>query len=172
METNPRDSVADGWSVSCRTVDAVVGVIALLIGLVVMTNTYRLGAGWARGSPQSGYFPFRIGAIICIASAVVVVRALLRPRDGPAQIFVRWSQLRLVLAVLLPTLGYVLGIQLIGIYVASALFIAVFMRIGGGYGWAKTLLVSIGTAAMIFWLFEVEFLVPLPKGPLEALLGY
>jgi len=80
--------------------------------------------------------------------------------------------LRLVLAVLLPTLGYVLGIQLIGIYVASALFIAVFMRIGGGYGWAKTLLVSIGTAAMIFWLFEVEFLVPLPKGPLEALLGY
>jgi putative tricarboxylic transport membrane protein len=24
----------------------------------------------------------------------------------------------------------------------------------------------------LFWMFEVQFMVPLPKGPLEALFGY
>jgi hypothetical protein len=80
--------------------------------------------------------------------------------------------LKPVLLVLLPTALYVLAIQLIGIYVSSALFIGGFMRIMGRYGWGKTLLVSVGFSAVLFWLFEVQFLVPLPKGPLEEMFGY
>lgn len=172
MEPNAQRDCADGLWVSRRAVDVVVGAIAFVIGVVVMVDTHRLGAGWAGGSPQSGYFPFRIGAIICIASAVIVLRALWRTRSHPPEIFVTWSQLRLVLAVLVPTLVYILVIQLMGIYVASALFIAAFMRVSGGYGWLKAALVSAGTSFVLFWLFEIQFLVPLPKGPLEALLGY
>ncbi len=163
---------ADGMWVSRRAVDIAVGAIAFVIGVVVMVDTYRLGASWAGGSPQSGYFPFRIGAIICLASAVIVVRAWLRPRGEPPEVFVNWARLRLVLAVLLPMLVYILVIQLAGIYVASALFIAAFMRASGGYGWTRSAVVGAGTGAVLFWLFEVQFLVPLPKGPLEALLGY
>jgi len=86
--------------------------------------------------------------------------------------FVRWSEARLVLAVLIPTLAYILGIQLLGIYVASALFIAGFMRIAGKYGTIKACLAGIAISAVLFWLFEIQFLVPLPKGPLESWLGY
>ena len=64
------------------------------------------------------------------------------------------------------------AIHVLGIYVASALFVSAFMRFGGGYGWVKSILVGAGTGAVFFWLFEVQFLVPLPKGPLEALIGY
>ena len=171
MEAKPeKASLLARWT-SHRAVDAAVVVVTFLIGIAVMTDTYRLGAGWAKGGPQSGYFPFRIGAIICIASAAIFARTLVgaHRRNEP---FVQWRRLRLVLAILLPTLVYILGIQLLGIYVASALFIAGFMRIAGKYHWVKSALVGIATAAVLFWLFELEFLVPLPKGPLERLLGY
>ena len=77
-----------------------------------------------------------------------------------------------MLLVLVPTIVYVLAIQLIGIYVASALFIAAFMRVMDKYSWLKTLVISIGVNVTLFWMFEVQFMVPLPKGPLEALFGY
>jgi hypothetical protein len=158
-------------AVSRRAVDIAVGVVAFLTGALVMFDSHRLGAGWEGGSPESGYFPFRIGAIICIASAIVVARAAWRP-PAPNEVFVTWDRLRLVLLVLAPTLAYILGIQWLGIYVASAIFIAGFMRASGRFGWAKTVLVSAGTSAVLFWTFEIQFLVPLPKGPLEAWLGY
>ena len=163
---------AQGPSVTRRAVDIAVGAIALLVGVVVMVDTYRLGAGWAGGSPQPGYFPFRIGIFISLAAAVIVVRALARGRTAAPEAFVTWSRFRLVLAVLVPTIVYVLAIQLAGIYVASALFIAGFMLASRDFGWLKTAVVSIGIAGALFWLFEIQFLLPLPKGPLEAWLGY
>jgi hypothetical protein len=36
----------------------------------------------------------------------------------------------------------------------------------------KIVPVAIGVPLMLFMMFEVWFLVPLPKGPLEAALGY
>jgi len=165
---------ADGggarWA-SRGAVDALVGAIAFAVGIAVMVDSAKMGAGWVGGTPQPGYFPFRIGAIICIAAASIVVRALLRTRRDAA-IFVRWDRLRRVLAVLGPTLAYILVIAYLGIYVASALFVAGFMRVAGRYGWVKSLAVGIASAVALFWLFEIQFLVPLPKGPLEGWLGY
>jgi len=157
---------------SRRTVEAVVAMVVFLVGVAVMVDTYRLGAAWSKGGPEPGYFPFRIGIIICVASAVTLVRVLMRGRGDVEAMFVRWGEARLVLAVLIPTLAYILGIQLLGIYVASALFIAGFMRIAGKYGTIKATLVGIAIGAVLFWLFEIQFLVPLPKGPLESWLGY
>jgi hypothetical protein len=166
-----RGAAADGFNVRRRPVEVAVGAIAFALGLLMMWDTHRLGAGWEGGSPESGYFPFRIGAIVAIAAAVIVVRTLLAREEAPA-IFVTWARLKLVLAVLVPMLAYTGAIHFLGIYAASALFVAAFMRFGGGYGWVKSALVGAGTGAALFWLFEVQFLVPLPKGPLEALFGY
>ena len=47
-----------------------------------------------------------------------------------------------VLAVLLPALVYVLAIQLLGIYVASAIFIALFMVWLGKYPWLKSVVIG------------------------------
>ncbi len=142
-----------------------------LAGLLMMVDNYKLGAGWADDGPQSGYFPFRIGAIICIASVIVFLRTLFG-KDRSTKTFVTWVRLRLVMKVLVPTIAYVLAIQLIGIYVASALFIGAFMRVMDKSSWTKVLLISIGVNLTLFWLFELQFMVPLPKGPLEALFGY
>jgi len=78
----------------------------------------------------------------------------------------------MVLAVLIPTVLYVLATQFIGIYVASAVFIGGFMRAIGRFDWPKVISISVVVSVVLFWMFEVQFLVPLPKGPLESLFGY
>jgi putative tricarboxylic transport membrane protein len=160
-----------GGGMSCSAVDAFTALAIFLVGVVMMIDNYKIGAGWAPDGPESGYFPLRIGAILCIASAVVCLRSLFG-KSRQREVFVSWGRFRLVLMVLVPTAVYVLAIQLIGIYVASALFIAAFMRVMDKYSWLKTVMVGAGVSATMFWMFEVQFMVPLPKGPVEALFGY
>lgn len=160
-----------GGGLSHSAVDAITAVAFFIVGVVMMVDNYRIGVSWAVDGPESGYFPFHIGLIICIASVAVFLKAMFGKHRN-REIFVSWDRFRLVLLVLLPTAFYVLVIQFLGIYVASALFIAAFMRLLGKIAWLKTVLISIGVNVLLFWMFEVQFMVPLPKGPLEALFGY
>ena len=160
-----------GGGLTYSNVEAMAAVAIFLVGVVMMVDNYKVGAGWAADGPQSGYFPFRVGAIICIAAAIVGFKALVGNKRRH-EIFVSWERFRLVLMVLVPAIVYVLATQFLGIYVASTIFIAGFMRVMDQRAWWKVLLVSVGVSVTLFWLFEIQFMVPLPKGPLEALLGY
>ena len=171
MEHEQKQDRPSRGAVSQRTVSTVTTVIIFLIGVVMIVDNYKLGAGWAKDGPQAGYFPLRIGVIICIASVVVLLQGLFG-KSASNKTFVTLERLRPVLAVLVPTVLYVLAIQFVGIYVASTLFIAAFMRVMDKSSWLKTLLISVCVNAVLFWLFEIQFLVPLPKGPLEAMFGY
>jgi len=130
----------------------------------------RLGARWAEDGPQAGYFPFYIGLLVCFSAVVNLAMALASRKDAGRD-FVELDKLKLVLAVLVPSGIYVAAILWVGIYVASALFIAFFMRWLGKYAWWKVAAVSVGTMVAFFLIFESWFKVPLPKGPLENLLG-
>jgi len=156
--------------VSSKTVDLAVAAIFFAFGALVAFDSSRIGARWAEDGPQSGYFPFYIGLIICIASLVNFVLAL-RSKFYYGRSFVSVEQLKAVFSVAIPTLIYVLMIQYLGIYVASTVFIAGFMVWLGKYSWFKAVLVSVGVSAVFFVMFEVWFNVQLPKGPLEAVLG-
>jgi putative tricarboxylic transport membrane protein len=151
--------------------EAIVAVVILLVGVVMMVDARRVGMDWASDGPKAGYFPFRTGAILSIASVVVFLRALFGKHRNH-ELFVSWDRFKMVLAVLIPTVLYVMATQFIGIYVASAVFIGGFMRAIGRFNWPKVILVSVVVSVVLFWMFEIQFLVPLPKGPLESLFGY
>jgi putative tricarboxylic transport membrane protein len=171
MEEKETQGRPPGGGLSHSNVDAIAAVAIFFIGIVMMVDNYKVGAGWATDGPEAGYFPFRIGAILCIAAVWVFVKSAFG-KNRKHELFVSWERFRLVLMVLIPTIVYVLAIQFIGIYVASAIFIAAFMRAMDKRSWLNVLLVSVGISATLFWLFEIQFMVPLPKGPLEAWLGY
>ena len=160
---------------SVRLWEMIVAIGFLAFGALVVWDSRRLGSQWASDGPQAGYFPFYIGLIICIASAINLLRAFNLGAAGRKP-FVMWSQLRMVLTVMIPCAVYVVlianPVYSLGIYEASAIFIALFMRLLGKYSWSKAAAVSVGTMIVFFLMFEVWFQVPLPKGPLEALLGY
>jgi putative tricarboxylic transport membrane protein len=171
------DEKQDKPAASMFAMEVAVAALLLIFGVVVMWDSRRLGASWAEDGPQAGYFPFYIGLIIVIGCVINLWRAFQLKGDdnGP---FVMRGQLKMVLAVMVPTAIYVLliagigPVKGLGIYVSSALFIAWFMRRLGKYSWVKIAPVSIGVSVAFFMLFEVWFKVPLPKGPLEALLGF
>ena len=160
---------------SVRVWEIAVAAAFLAFGSLVVWDSRRLGSQWASDGPQAGYFPFYIGSIICI-SAIAILVAAISSGAKAGRTFVLWGQLRMVLTVMIPSVAYVgliaNPVYSLGIYEASALFIAFFMRLLGKYGWAMTAAVSIGVMVAFFLMFEVWFRVPLPKGPIEALFGF
>jgi hypothetical protein len=157
--------------VSIRKADIVVALIMAAIGGVVIMDSLRLGMRWSEYGPESGYFPFYIGLAMVVASLGTVATRLFRKRDSGGS-FVERQQLVDVMKVLLPAGVFVFLIGFIGIYVSSALFIGAFMRWLGRFPWHTIVLVSVCVPLALFLLFEIWFLVPLPKGPLEDFLGY
>jgi len=151
-----------------RSVEIGVTVATALFGLIVILGSMQVGTGWGAEGPKSGFFPFYLGVIIMLGSAVNMIEAARKSGD---KTFADWSQLRQVLSVVIPTAVYVTVIPWIGIYVSSFLLIGLFMVWLGNYrpwyAFALSALIMVAT----FLIFEQWFLVPLPKGPLEEVLG-
>lgn len=155
-----------------RWVELAVALLICAGGALVIVDSVRIGAKWGSDGPEAGYFPFLTGTCLVAAGAWIAASTLWRWRKLEHVVFVEWERLVPVLSMLLPTIAYVVLIKLVGIYVASAVFIGAFMVWKGHYRWLATLAVSIGVPVAMFLLFEVWFLVALPKGPLERMLGY
>lgn len=156
-----------------NVVDAAVGVVLLAIGSVVLYESQRLGSGWGSDGPGSGYFPFYVGLILAVSSIGIIYQALVsKSRDTDT--FVTVQQIKQVASVFVPAAFYVLAITFLGLYVASALYIALFMIILGKYAPLKSVLLGIGISAYFFLMFEVWFRVPLYKGTFNptGFLGY
>ena len=151
-----------------RSVEIGVALFVIVFALIIIVGSIQAGINWGADGPRAGFFPFNIGLLILISSLVNLLRVYAAGAEG--RLFADWGQLRQVLKVVIPTTIYVGAIPWIGIYVASVLLIAAFMRWLGRYSWAMVIAVSIGVPVVTFFIFEKWFLVPLPKGPIEDLL--
>jgi putative tricarboxylic transport membrane protein len=160
---------AGATGLSRRMVEIAVAALLLVLAALVVWDNLRIGAGWDDSGPRAGYFPLRVGLAVGISALAVAWQAW---REGPDQLFATWTQLKSVAQVLVPLTVYVAVIGVLGIYVASALFIAAFMVFAGRYAWWKAVATGVVTNVVMFFVFESQFKVPLPKGPLEAWLGF
>ncbi|MEO8566323.1 MAG: tripartite tricarboxylate transporter TctB family protein [Betaproteobacteria bacterium] len=150
--------------VSMRTMEIAVAVILLAFGATFLYTSYKLGFRWGSDGPQSGFFPFYVSLFICVASGAVLLQAIVGKDATGRASFVERGQLKQVLKVLIPAGLFILGIQLIGIYVASAIYIALFMNLLGDYPWKKSVPLAVAISVLFFFMFEVWFQVPLFKG--------
>ena len=153
-----------------RSVELGVTLAMALFALIVIAGSMQVGIGWGAEGPQAGFVPFYVGLLI-LGSSVINFGAAVSERSDGRQ-FAEWGQLGKVMAMLVPTATYVALVPWIGIYAASALLIAVFMRWLGHYGWSMVAAISLGVPLATFLIFERWFLLPLPKGPIEAYLGF
>jgi hypothetical protein len=173
MQALPNDqqpgNAGDSPVVGLRTVDIAVGILLLAGCALLALDNWRIGARWAEDGPQAGLFPFALALLGCVASLVVVLAAW---RTRPGRSFVGVDSGWRVLKVFIPTLAFIAGTQFLGIYVASLLFVAGFMMFVGRSGAMRSILTAVVFAAFLFFVFEVQFQVVMPKGPLEAALGY
>jgi putative tricarboxylic transport membrane protein len=152
-----------------RAADLTTAVVLMAGGVLVIWDSLRVGVGWGTDGPKSGFFPFWLGLVLIVACLVISTQAI-RRADRTA--FIPRGALTPVLKVLLPAAGYVLSMHWIGLYVATTLYMAVYMRWIGRFPWLSVVVVSVVVSAVTFFVFEIWFLVPMPKGPLETYFGY
>jgi len=149
-----------------------IGVAAFmaLLALIGIFGSLKVGIGWGDEGPRAGFFPFYVSLVVlgsCIINTITVLATTARTR-----VFAEWGQLRQVVSVLAPTIVYVALVPYIGIYVASALLIGFFMVWFGRYNLILSAAVAVVVPILTFLMFEIWFLVPLPKGALESMLGF
>ncbi|RPH44149.1 MAG: tripartite tricarboxylate transporter TctB family protein [Burkholderiales bacterium] len=161
----PQDSVRVRWP------EAIVAVLLQAIAIAVIVDSLRVGVGWADDGPRSGYFPFIIGVLLFSSATFILVSQLRRWSTDRAE-FAERAQLGLVMQMAVPIALYVGAIAVLGLYVASIALISWFMIRHGKYRVLPSAAVAIGVPLICFLVFERWFLVPLPKGPLEAAFGF
>ena len=152
-----------------RAADLVTALALIVVGVVVIADALRLGIGWSIEGPQSGFFPFWLAVLMVVATIVIAGQSWRRASGRP---FVTAAQLRPVLVVLGPAVGLVVLTEGLGLYVASALYLGFYMRWVGRHAWTTIVALGLGIPLVTFVVFERWFLVPMPKGPLEAWLGF
>jgi putative tricarboxylic transport membrane protein len=170
VEDPPAPAQDDRAVVGARSVDMVVTLMLFGLAALLGWDSWRLGAGWESDGPQAGYFPFYLSILLGGASLFGLGIAI-RTRAAADEPFVTRDQFRRVLQVLVPTFLFVLLVQVLGLYAASFILVAGFMRFVGRIAWWKSVLTAFVFVAAMFWIFDVAFNVIMPKGPLEAALG-
>jgi putative tricarboxylic transport membrane protein len=169
---DPTAPEADSPAVATtRTVDVVVSLLLVALALTLGFDNWRTGIAWEPTGPPAGYFPFYLSVILAGASLYGVGAAFLSRKEA-SETFVTRAQLRRVMAVFVPTLLFCLATQFLGLYVASFLLIAAFMRLVGKIAIWKSLLTAFLFTAIMFVTFDIAFDVIMPKGPLEAAFGH
>jgi hypothetical protein len=154
-----------------RTAEIVVSLLLLGLAVLLGYDNWRTGIAWDSTGPQAGYFPFYLSVILAGASLYGLLVTFLA-RKELSETFVTRAQLRRVMAVFVPTLLFCLATQFLGMYVASFLLIAIFMRMVGRIALWKSVLTAFLFTAIMFVTFDIAFDVIMPKGPLEAAFGY
>ena len=165
MEQDRSDGAASR-GISTLAVEVAVALLVFALGLTILLGSWKLGSRWTSDGPGPGYFPFYISLIMCVSGAGVAVQAL---RKHPVGTFADRQQLKQVLIVLVPAALYVLAVQLIGLYIASAIYIALFMALLGRYSPLKSTMAAVAIMVLFFLLFEAWFKVPLFKGAFNML---
>lgn len=145
-----------------------------LLGAVIMLASVEQGIGWGDAGPEPGYFPFYIGTLLCGASLANCVLTLVRWR-ALSMGFVSRHAMRQVLSVFIPITLFVAAMPLLGIYLASALFISWFMwrdrTRPRPYRKRLIAAVALGTVLASYLIFALWFKVPLDAGPLGDWVG-
>lgn len=156
--------------VSRWTMELATALTTAAVGLAVIWGSIEHDIGWTDSGPAAGYFPFRVGALIVLASLFNAAAAL-RLRHTDLSLFLTRLQAGRVLAFTVPIFGFVLVSVFLGLYVATVLYLLFAMVFQGGYRPLFAITVAVGTALAMRLIFPVWFQVPLLTGPLEAFLG-
>lgn len=155
--------------VGTRWVELGLTLFTTLIGVVVMFGSVEQGIGWGDSGPEPGYFPFYIGLLLSAASLGNGVLTLVRWKALSIS-FVSRSAFRQVLSVFIPIALFVAAMPFVGIYLASACFIAWFMWSDKArdtpYSKWKIAAISLGAVLASYLIFALWFKVPLDAGPL------
>jgi Tripartite tricarboxylate transporter TctB family len=156
--------------ISRRGLESATAALTGAFGLAVAVSSFENGVTWTSSGGGAGTFPFINGLIIVAASAYNFVHAgVLR---GSRARVIGWGDLKKLAALFLPALGLVAAIPILGMHLASAVYIFAVLVPQHHVSVWRALAIAVVTAIALYGLFDRAFQVQLPRGLLGAALGF
>ena len=149
-----------------RTADRIAAVLLLAFGAGYALTAARSYTYWGAHGPGSGFFPFWLGVAMAVLAALFLVGAVRQSGPGAAWLPDRRGAVRLV-AVVGASALFIALVPLLGMTLATALFLLGLLRFLEGHTWPTALGVSVTTAAANWAIFTWWLSVPFPTGVLR-----
>jgi putative tricarboxylic transport membrane protein len=129
-------------------------------------GSIRLSIGTV-SSPGPGFFPFSAGAILGIFSLVLLVQSFKKVEQGEEislwqSIWGGWK----IVSVLIVLVAYVFGMDYLGFFLGTVLFLGFLLRGMGHQTWLLTIVASLLGAIISYGIFQAWLDVQLPHGVL------
>jgi putative tricarboxylic transport membrane protein len=141
--------------------ERVMGVVAVLVGLVAVAESLRLTEDTLTGGLGTRFLPLSLGLIIAVLGGAITLRpARDRAAEAPAG---AGGRLRIG-ATLVGLVLYALAFERLGFLVSSAIFVALLLVFYGERRWPVVLAVAVGAAGATYAVFARWLGVPLPPG--------
>jgi putative tricarboxylic transport membrane protein len=148
-----------------RRADIIVGFGMMLVGFIALADAIRLGFGWGMSGPEAGFFPFYLGLCIVVCTVFIVGKAIKTyRREGHGKPLIPPGGLTQILWILVPAIGVVLLTELIGLHLATLVYLAFNIKVLGRMGWVKVVLISVLVPLSMYIVFDKVFQIPLPEG--------
>lgn len=157
--------------VSRLVMEIATAAIFAALGVTMMLGALEHEVGWGPAGPLPGFFPFRLGLIVTLASVAIAIEAVLQRRRLAGESFLDREEAARVGGFGLPVIAFVAGAQVLGLYAATVIYLTASMHWHGRYRAWVSLVTALAVTAVLWILFERAFGVPLLKGPIEAWLG-
>lgn len=147
-----------------------VGTAALTgaFGAAVVASSMEHGIGWSSAGVEAGTFSFITGLLILGGSLLNVVLGWL----GSRRKIIDGHDLGKIAALFGPALAYVALIPLLGMHVASAVYLFATLAVQKHMTPVRALVLAVVTAVSLYVLFDWLFQVTLPRGLLGNALGF
>jgi putative tricarboxylic transport membrane protein len=148
-----------------RNADRVTAALLLAFAVAFSAGAIKSYQWWGPGGPGPAFLPFWLGLVMACLALGMLIRSL-KQQDPGAPWFPRGEGLRDMLVVLGVTIAFVALLNVLGMVIGTAIYLAVLVRYLGKHRWWVTAAIALG-AACFNWLVFVHWLhVPFPEGKL------
>lgn len=145
--------------------------LLFLLGAAIVGGALEQDVGWRDDGPGAGYFPLRIGVIICLASLGIMGQALMTRHELQEAMF-RPDAVANLLGIVAPTVLCAAAIPFFGLYLSAAVYVGFFIRWRARQPLWKAGLISLAVPTVFFAVFELWLRIALPKGSLMPSLPF
>ncbi|MEU7835194.1 MULTISPECIES: tripartite tricarboxylate transporter TctB family protein [unclassified Nonomuraea] len=139
-----------------RRQNIVAALIPLAIGVITGIMSWSLGVG-TLSNPGPGLWPLAVSVAMVVTAAVLVLRS---GPTGEEETFTREALIVVVAAVSL--VGYALLFERIGFEIPTVALLVLWLKGLGREGWRMTVIISLGSTAVLYLLFVTGLGVSLP----------
>jgi putative tricarboxylic transport membrane protein len=148
-----------------RKADLVTSALLLACALAFSAGALKYYDYWGEGGPGPAFLPFWLGLVMALLALAMLIRNLKDKNAGEAWLPESKARRRVV-AVIGITILFVALLKVLGMVVASVLYLAVLMRYLERNPWPLTAAVSLGAAGVNYLVFAYWLKVPFPEGML------